>query len=365
MSRDSCHSAATCFGVWNCSSAEYRLPERSYLSRGPVPWPESGSENRKGSGQVRKMYDADQGLGNTGRVCKTSVMRTPTGIFTVIATRSRPTPVFPGYRRWRAMLHIPQNPPPQGYLNHPNETRIPAIRHHYGPGVRSARIGPMCGLGRSPLAVMFFLLPGLSFAQAKTQTGVRGDEIRFSVAAVLLEPSGLSTDGRMLRPWNSATIEFYLWGKRPDSGADVSVVPLDVPIRPVELKVATAHKGGCEDDSWVGNLRTTVPTFLNAASRPDYPENLPFFVAILYPALQTARSIPKEALTEAMLPTGVDRNVVMAAIDTDGDGNPDLLATEGCCDNRKKEACSNGPICLRFYRKQGGKWSLIRTGSLC
>jgi len=51
VSRDSCHSAATCFGVWNCSSAGYHLPEENfssllffnfsrnlYLSRNPAPW---------------------------------------------------------------------------------------------------------------------------------------------------------------------------------------------------------------------------------------------------------------------------------------------------------------------------------------
>ena len=32
VSRDSCHSAATCFGVWNCSSAGYHLPEKNFSS---------------------------------------------------------------------------------------------------------------------------------------------------------------------------------------------------------------------------------------------------------------------------------------------------------------------------------------------
>ena len=32
VSRDSCHSAATCFGVWNCSSAGYHLPEENFSS---------------------------------------------------------------------------------------------------------------------------------------------------------------------------------------------------------------------------------------------------------------------------------------------------------------------------------------------
>jgi hypothetical protein len=127
--------------------------------------------------------------------------------------------------------------------------------------------------------------------------------------------------GRFLPPWKEITItNIFGFESQPAAGHYVSVIPLDVNIPPLELRIIKTEpkKNPCDDHLpswWEVQLESIQLTdFFAIAPIPGRSATFPFDVCLLYPPVQSARQIKKELLTSDMLPTGVVIDAVRAAI---------------------------------------------------
>jgi hypothetical protein len=91
-------------------------------------------------------------------------------------------------------------------------------------------------------------------------------------------------------------------------------------------------------------------------------EELPFDVLWIYPSVEFALPISSDKLTAEMLPEGVERDMVAAAIDLTNDQQPDLLMARYCADPPTAKSLETPPCqhrCSRKYLKEEGKWKQI------
>jgi hypothetical protein len=178
--------------------------------------------------------------------------------------------------------------------------------------------------------------------------------------------------GRFLPPWKEITItNIFGFESQPAAGHYVSVIPLDVNIPPLELRIIKTEpkKNPCDDHLpgwWEVQLESIQLTdFFAIAPIPGRSATFPFDVCLLYPPVQSARQIKKELLTSDMLPTGVVIDAVRAAIAITGDDKPDVVVLEYCCGDTERplEACACR--CRKTFKKTKGIWQLVRTSAPC
>jgi hypothetical protein len=176
-----------------------------------------------------------------------------------------------------------------------------------------------------------------------------------------------------LPPWREIEItNVFAFKKKPIIGDKVTIVPLDVDIAPLELRIVKAEKkeDGCDESLpgwWEVELqKISEKTFFEIASRSNRREEFPFDVCVIYPAVRFARQIKRENLTKGMLPKGVARNTAIAAIDLTNDGIPDVLIVEYCCGHPRKSAGEECDYtCGKTFKRIRNIWRLIDTSAPC
>lgn len=178
--------------------------------------------------------------------------------------------------------------------------------------------------------------------------------------------------GHFLPPWKEVRIaNIFGFSSKPAVGRSVTVIPLDVNILPFELKIIKAERmpAGCREESpawWQVELEPVKSKeFHETAALPKRAAEFPFDVAILYPAIKSARQIAKEHLTAKMLPKGISVPTVKAAIDITNDRQPDILLAEFCCKDTKKPGESCDLTCGKSFKKVGSAWRLIGSSNPC
>jgi hypothetical protein len=179
--------------------------------------------------------------------------------------------------------------------------------------------------------------------------------------------------GSFLPPWQEIKIANVLeFKEKPIIGDKVTIIPLDVDIAPLELRIVKAEKkeDACDESLpgwWEVELETVRQrTFFEIAPRSNRSAEFPFDVCVIYPAVEFARQIKRDRLTKNMLPKGVATNTAIAAIDLTNDGMPDVLIVEYCCGHPRKSAgveCDY--TCGKSFKKVGSTWKLIHTSTPC
>jgi hypothetical protein len=173
-------------------------------------------------------------------------------------------------------------------------------------------------------------------------------------------------------PWKEVQVtNVFGFKKRPTVGERVTVVPLDVNIAPINLRIIGTKRGATcgELDSsvwWEVELEPVKQKdFFEISSVPKRREEVPFDVGVIYPAVKFARQVKGNKLTKEMLPNGVAINTVKGAIDLTNDGIPDVLLVEYCCGSPKKVAEECNYTCGKTFKKVRGTWKLVDTSAPC
>lgn len=187
--------------------------------------------------------------------------------------------------------------------------------------------------------------------------------VSISTGDVSRKSNRKDSDGFDLPPWDRVEVAGLYFKQRPVSGALVTVVPLGVNIEPVDVKIAKAK--ACERmleelpiQCEVELAPLTLRAFFEYEPPSDRRSDLPFRVLVLYPRVSNARALSKSELRPAMLPQGVSPNVVSAAVDLTGDGMPDVLVTDFCCDAPgRSDNCDY--TCGKTRIREGRSWKVV------
>jgi hypothetical protein len=186
----------------------------------------------------------------------------------------------------------------------------------------------------------------------------------FAVVDVLRKSNKENEYSRMIKPFYEAEIGIGL-DKEPKIGEKVTVIPLQVNLEPFQLSITKTEKkevpctGERKEFYWNTDLEiVTNKEILEIDPIKNRAEEFPFDVAVIYPKVDFAKNIKNSELSKDMLPNKVAVNTVVAAIDLDNDGKPDLLETVFCCNNpsdtfNEKNDCYT---CQKTFKKINNNW---------
>jgi hypothetical protein len=179
-------------------------------------------------------------------------------------------------------------------------------------------------------------------------------------------------DGSFRPPWKEVRItNIFTFKQRPLVGEKATIVPLVADIPSLDLRIIRAEK---KDDAcnerlpgwWEVELEPIkLKKFFEVAPSPNRSAEFPFDVAIIYPAVKGARQIKKAQLTRDLIPTGVQIQVIKAAIDLTVDGKPDVVIIDYCCGEPKKPSDQCDYTCGKTFKKIGNGWKLVATSAPC
>ena len=234
-------------------------------------------------------------------------------------------------------------------------------------GASSARRPPQTGTRRAapPAASSSSAPTAPRPAAAQAQTPVQF----FDVAAVSRSSARSDADGNPLPPWTKVELSTVEFKTRPAAGSRVTVVPLGVPLAAMELKIlkVTREMNECTAENfWRADLEPlTRRDRLAAAPLRDRRPEYPFDALVIYPAVKTYRLLNTAALAPRTLPRGVTPKAVRAAVDLDGDDQPELLYVAYCCDSPTKPLAQCDYQCSKTYLKTRNAWKLTATHEPC
>ena len=177
--------------------------------------------------------------------------------------------------------------------------------------------------------------------------------------------------GNDLPPWKEVAVKnVFGFKQRPVIGRKVTIIPLDVNIAARELTIRKIQKGascnGSQGAWWEVELEPiTQKEYFEIIPGSNRRAEVPFDVAIIYPAVKSARQLLRNDLTQNMLPRGTSLETVKAALDLTSDGIPDVLIVEHCCGDTSKAAGECDYTCGKTFRKVRNSWKLIDTSAPC
>lgn len=193
----------------------------------------------------------------------------------------------------------------------------------------------------------------------------------FTQVDVWRESSVKDKHGFDLPPYNKVNLNHVGFDQKPIVGGKVTIVPLEVRVAPIELKILKATEGdaSCDNSSqlyWEIELEPiTQKEFFEVSAIPNRREDAPFDVCIIYPAVEFARQIKKEQLTTEVIPDGITIRTVTAAIDLTNDLKPDILIAKYCCQDSTKPREECDLTCGKYFKKVNDKWMLVKESQPC
>ncbi len=172
-------------------------------------------------------------------------------------------------------------------------------------------------------------------------------------------------NGWMMPPYKYAEINLS-FPKEPQVGEKVTIIPLKVKIEPFQLaitKVTKIKPKGCEVSKtnefiWTTEFeKITDNAILEEAKIDNYNDQMPFGVFMIYPSVESAKSLEKKSISKTLLPKNISLKRIEALIDLDNDNKPDLLSVSFCCGEPENESAENCPyLCPKYYKKTDGVW---------
>ncbi|MBA2501728.1 MAG: hypothetical protein H0V27_02495 [Pyrinomonadaceae bacterium] len=217
----------------------------------------------------------------------------------------------------------------------------------------------------------FYSDPSAGARQTRT---VLPPEVRaFSPGDVMRSSGRQDVSGIAQPPWTEVVINVGSFNIQPRNGASVTIVPLEVDVAPLQLKIVkvTRQRDECTGEgkiSWGVELeKIRERSFWEQRAVTGRREDVPFGVLVIYPAVANARAIKRNELKTTMLPRGVKPATVNAAVDVNNDGKPDLLWVSYCCDapTRAGNDSNCDLTCGRTYKRGSNGWKLVKTFEPC
>jgi hypothetical protein len=172
----------------------------------------------------------------------------------------------------------------------------------------------------SAILLLILLSCGASLAQTRKPLPMPQVQI-VGEGAVWRVSDSKDEDGHYLPPWKEIKITNVLdFKQEPIVGEKVTIIPLDVNIAPLGLRVVKAEKqdNACDETMparWEIELEPIRQrTIVEIASAPGRSLDYPFDVCVIYPAVLFARQVEQHGLTQNMLPKGVAIKTVTAEL---------------------------------------------------
>ena len=207
----------------------------------------------------------------------------------------------------------------------------------------------------------------------QTRTTTAPDVRAFSPGDVMRSSGRQDASGISQQPWTEVTINAGSFNVQPRNGASVTIVPLEVDVAPIELKImkVTRQRDECTGEgkiSWSVELeKIRERSFWEQRAAAGRSEETPFGVLVIYPAITGARVIKRSSLRVELLPRGVKPATVNGAVDVNNDGKPDLLWVNDCCDAPTRAGSNSNCelTCGRTYKRGSNGWKLVETFEPC
>jgi hypothetical protein len=234
-------------------------------------------------------------------------------------------------------------------------------------------IQPLCYNGSvQMLAIASVLTLVAVVADGQTETSARSGKVpqihSFWPAPFERESLKKDQNQHFIAPWTKGSFRIALMNP-PTADLSITLVPVGVSLPTLRSKIGDVRKfvGGCEETtvSWDAVVQVDQPNYLDAATLPNHLAESPFNAVVIYPAVPFAKSVPRVSLKDEMLPKGVARSTVAAAIDLTGDGSPDLLVVEYCFSDATKTPEQCDYSIQDSYEKRNGKWVRLRHVTPC
>ncbi len=163
-------------------------------------------------------------------------------------------------------------------------------------------------------------------------------------------------------PWKAIRVVDLFFDKEPKVGETVTVIPLEVSIAPLQLKIMEVEKIEVEElpTTWQVTLANIdSPEIMQIKAVAERREDQPFAVCVLYPAVNGTQALKPQTLAANSLPDKVALKTVTAAIDLNNDQKPDIVMTDYCCDDESKPGTDCDYSCSKTFLKEKEQWKLV------
>lgn len=189
----------------------------------------------------------------------------------------------------------------------------------------------------------------------------------FSIQTLFRHSERKDEKKNMLPPYRYGEISFFVESKNVKAGDYATGVPLEVEYKNRALKIKKVERMpflSCDVEKIGSDIefeKITDQDLLEAeaVSESASGEEQPFDFLVIYPAVERAKKLKKADLTKAMLPETVEVEQVVAAIDLNDDGEPDLLVSNYCCYDSSQ--CD----CTQKFQKIAADWKYLGGSEPC
>ncbi len=163
--------------------------------------------------------------------------------------------------------------------------------------------------------------------------------------------------------WDSIEVtNVFGFKKAPSISSTVQVIPMTLELPILYLNVTETIP---RDDFDRGSPQW-YEVYLNNIQNSQYfefdgPEQrraeYPMDLLIVYPPMANCSYLDNESINEEDLPNDISSPMLKGALDFDGDGKPDAVIVEFCCDEPKYKNCDL--TCGETYIKYQGEWYMV------
>jgi len=169
----------------------------------------------------------------------------------------------------------------------------------------------------------------------------------------------------MLPPFQYGEISFFVASNKIKSGDSVTAISLQIDYENITLKVKKIERVpflDCDVEKTGSDVefeKVADRRLLEIKPISGRAEEQPFDFLVIYPTVENAKKLKQTELIKEMLPEKVGVEQVVAAIDLNDDGNPDLLVSNYCCYDSSQ--CD----CTERYQKTNAEWKYLGGSEPC
>ena len=189
----------------------------------------------------------------------------------------------------------------------------------------------------------------------------------FSIQTFFRQSEKKDEKMNMLPPYQFGEVSFFIASTKVKAGDLATAIPLQIDYKNLVLKISKVARMpflDCDAEKQGSDIEFEKITDqhlleIKAVEKRAGGEEQPFDFLVIYPAVEKAKKLKKEELTKQMLPEKVEIEQIVAAIDLNEDGTPDLLISNYCCYDSSQ--CD----CTEKYQKINSEWKYLGGSEPC